>query len=68
MRAHLEDLYSFYGDATGVRVARKHLSWYCRAHLSSDDSSVERLLHIETTQAQLTAVVELFDGHLIRAA
>jgi tRNA-dihydrouridine synthase B len=26
MRAHLEDLYSFYGDETGVRVARKHLS------------------------------------------
>jgi tRNA-dihydrouridine synthase B len=30
--AHLEALYSFYGEAKGVRVARKHLGWYCRLH------------------------------------
>jgi tRNA-dihydrouridine synthase B len=27
---HLQELYSFYGVGTGVRVARKHLSWYCK--------------------------------------
>ncbi len=27
---HLEDLYSFYGTETGVRVARKHISWYTK--------------------------------------
>jgi tRNA-dihydrouridine synthase B len=32
MLAHLEALYSFYGEAKGVRVARKHLGWYCRFH------------------------------------
>jgi tRNA-dihydrouridine synthase B len=32
MLAHLEALYSFYGEARGVRVARKHLGWYCRLH------------------------------------
>ncbi len=32
MLAHLEDLYSFYGESQGVRVARKHLGWYCRLH------------------------------------
>jgi tRNA-dihydrouridine synthase B len=26
--AHIEKLYSFYGDVTGVRIARKHISWY----------------------------------------
>ena len=26
--AHLDDLYAFYGEQTGVRVARKHISWY----------------------------------------
>lgn len=26
---HLSDLYQFYGERTGVRVARKHLTWYC---------------------------------------
>ena len=30
--AHLRALHSFYGEAIGVRVARKHLSWYCRAY------------------------------------
>ena len=25
---HLDSLYAFYGEDTGVRVARKHLSWY----------------------------------------
>ena len=29
---HLHALHSFYGEAVGVRVARKHLSWYCRAY------------------------------------
>jgi tRNA-dihydrouridine synthase B len=29
MLDHLSDLYQFYGETTGVRVARKHLTWYC---------------------------------------
>jgi tRNA-dihydrouridine synthase B len=29
---HLESLYEFYGEFTGVRMARKHLNWYCRQH------------------------------------
>ena len=32
MLSHLEALYSFYGEMKGVRVARKHLGWYCRLH------------------------------------
>jgi tRNA-dihydrouridine synthase B len=32
MLSHLEALHSFYGEAKGVRVARKHLGWYCRLH------------------------------------
>lgn len=26
--AHLDSLYRFYGETTGVRIARKHLAWY----------------------------------------
>ena len=33
--AHLEDLYDFYGVDTGVRVARKHISWYTRGLVGS---------------------------------
>ena len=32
---HLEDLYAFYGLETGVRVARKHISWYTRGLVGS---------------------------------
>lgn len=27
---HLECLYNFYGTKTGVLIARKHVSWYCK--------------------------------------
>jgi tRNA-dihydrouridine synthase B len=46
---HLESLYAFYGEYTGLRVARKHLGWYCqrlglppesRSELYAQESSV----------------------------
>jgi tRNA-dihydrouridine synthase B len=67
MRAHLEDLYAFYGDASGVRVARKHLSWYCRQH-PGQESLRKRLMRIETTREQLSAVTELFEREVFCAA
>jgi tRNA-dihydrouridine synthase B len=35
MLAHLRELYAFYGDEAGVRIARKHIDWYCREHAGS---------------------------------
>jgi tRNA-dihydrouridine synthase B len=67
MRAHLEDLYAFYGDATGIRVARKHLSWYCRQHPGRDDLR-SRLLIAETTREQLSALAEVGNTDVDRAA
>jgi tRNA-dihydrouridine synthase B len=29
---HLASLYEFYGEHTGVQMARKHLGWYCARH------------------------------------
>jgi tRNA-dihydrouridine synthase B len=28
--AHLEHLHAFYGENSGVRIARKHLGWYAK--------------------------------------
>jgi tRNA-dihydrouridine synthase B len=28
--SHLEQLYAFYGEQAGVRIARKHLGWYAK--------------------------------------
>ena len=32
---HLEELYLFYGAETGVRIARKHISWYTKGLVGS---------------------------------
>jgi tRNA-dihydrouridine synthase B len=58
MRAHLEDLYAFYGDETGVRVARKHLSWYLRQH-QGQETLRNRLVTLATPQEQLSALSEV---------
>jgi tRNA-dihydrouridine synthase B len=67
MRAHLEDLYAFYGEAAGIRVARKHLSWYCQQH-PGQDGLRGRLMRMETTKEQLSAVAELCGRDVDRAA
>jgi tRNA-dihydrouridine synthase B len=67
MRAHLEDLYAFYGDETGVRVARKHLSWYFRQH-PGQDALRNRLVQIETPQEQLSTLLENYETGVYRAA
>ena len=67
MRAHLEDLYAFYGDETGVRVARKHLSWYFRQH-PGQDALRNRLVEIETSREQLSMLLEHYDTSVGRAA
>ncbi len=67
MRAHLEDLYDFYGDETGVRVARKHLGWYFRQH-PGQDALRERLVRIGTPREQLATLLDEYDTRVARAA
>jgi tRNA-dihydrouridine synthase B len=67
MRAHLEDLYAFYGDQTGVRVARKHLSWYFRQHPGQEDLR-NRLVRIETPEEQLSTLLNFYHTGVERAA
>ena len=33
---HLDALYTLYGETAGLRVARKHIQWYCRSHTGSE--------------------------------
>ena len=65
MRAHLEDLYALYGNENGVRVARKHLSWYFRQH-PGQEALRNRLVSIETPAEQLSTLLEHFDVGLRR--
>ncbi len=58
--AHLEALYSLYGEDTGVRVARKHLSWYCQHHPEAGELRTQ-LVTAATTDSQFTMAREFFD-------
>ncbi len=57
--AHLHDLYGFYGEYTGVRVARKHISWYTKG-LAGSAAFRHAMNQLESSAAQLTAVDEFF--------
>jgi tRNA-dihydrouridine synthase B len=67
MRAHLEDLYALYGDEAGVRVARKHLSWYFR-QFPGQAALRDRLVRIETPDEQLATLLEHFETGVPSAA
>ena len=59
LRAHLEDLYAFYGVDTGVRVARKHISWYTRGLVGSA-AFRHRMNQLPGVAEQRQAVDEFF--------
>jgi tRNA-dihydrouridine synthase B len=61
MLSHLEALHSFYGEAKGVRVARKHLGWYCRLHPGAGTLPAE-LLTTESASEQARLAGEFLSG------
>ena len=63
---HLENLYTFYGEYTGVRVARKHIAWYSKGQRDGN-AFRQRVNGIETASAQLAFVREYFDRLEARA-
>jgi tRNA-dihydrouridine synthase B len=54
--AHLESLYEFYGEETGIRVARKHLGWYFGKLQDAPD--VRRELMATSTSASQFALTK----------
>jgi tRNA-dihydrouridine synthase B len=57
---HLEDLYEFYGEGTGVRIARKHIGWYTKG-LAGSASFRYRMNQLQTSQEQVAAINEFFN-------
>lgn len=60
LRAHLESLYAFHGDYAGVRIARKHIAWYCR-HLPGAASFRETINTTESATEQLRLALAVLD-------
>ena len=59
---HLHDLYAFYGEHTGVRIARKHISWYTKG-LAGSASFRHAMNQLQTCAEQMDAV-NIFFGEL----
>jgi tRNA-dihydrouridine synthase B len=57
---HLQNLYAFYGEYTGVRVARKHIAWYSKGQ--RDGNAFRRQINqVESATAQLARVHAFFE-------
>ena len=59
MLEHLDDLYAFYGDLTGMRVARKHISWYTKG-LNGSANFRHNMNQLQTIETQLAAINSFF--------
>ena len=59
MLEHLHDLYAFYGELTGMRVARKHISWYTKG-LKDSANFRHAMNQLQSIDEQLLAINEFF--------
>ena len=60
MLEHLADLYAFYGENTGMRVARKHISWYTKGLVGSA-SFRHAMNQLQSIEEQLAAINQFFE-------
>ena len=60
LQQHLQNLYDFYGEFMGVRIARKHIGWYCQQH--DEARAFRRQINaVEDAQQQLDQVIAFFN-------
>ncbi|MBB5018010.1 tRNA-dihydrouridine synthase B [Chitinivorax tropicus] len=57
---HLDDLHQFYGEYSGVRIARKHIAWYTKGLRGSNEFR-QAMYQLESTTEQHQAVQAYFD-------
>ena len=59
LSAHMDDLYGFYGEECGAKVARKHISWYTRGLVGSA-AFRHAMNQLQTVDEQSRAVDDFF--------
>jgi len=67
---HLYDLYEFYGEYSGVRIARKHISWYTKGLMGSAHFR-QSMNQLQTSNQQISETNGFFSklaetGHRLR--
>ncbi len=60
LTGHLHNLYDFYGEYTGVLMARKHISWYSKGHRHGAVFR-QAVNEVTSSEAQLRMTKEFFD-------
>ncbi|MAT65382.1 MAG: tRNA dihydrouridine synthase DusB [Gammaproteobacteria bacterium] len=60
MLGHLHNLYDFYGEHTGVRIARKHISWYSKGQ-PGGAAFRDQVNRVETVAEQLAMTERFFE-------
>ncbi len=60
---HLQDLHDFYGEYLGVRIARKHVSWYLQRQQDSNEFR-SRFNGLQSAAEQVEAVQQWFGSYL----
>ena len=66
MKNHMSNLYEFYGEFTGVRVARKHIAWYSKGQIGGG-AFRQQINQSENSVEQLQLADRFFDGLVINA-
>lgn len=57
--AHLDNLYAFYGEYSGVRIARKHISWYSKGQRDGNHFR-QAVYQVESSKEQITMIENYF--------
>lgn len=60
---HLAELYQFYGEYSGCRIARKHIAWYTKG-LHGSNEFRQQMYQVDNTAAQ-AQTVEYYFNHLL---
>ena len=61
MLGHLGALHRFYGETAGVRVARKHLTWYCE-YLENAEEYRHQVVRVDSASEQIHLTKQYFLG------
>lgn len=58
--SHLQELYTFYGEYSGCRIARKHIAWYTTG-LRNSNAFRQAMYQVDNTAEQAKVVEQYFD-------
>jgi len=58
---HLQNLYDFYGELSGVRIARKHIGWYIN-NMQGAETFKQQVNQINDATTQLELVTDFFNS------